>query len=189
DEAWPAPVTSPSVVITNSSRAGDRPRGAPSSRCAPSGAQASRILRGRTRDRSRGGCDAPDRYRRRGRAPIWLWRTRETGSRTNPGGTRGRHVGLAAWLRAKANVAKELRLPRDVVRVADMITPGRRRRVSVGRAGRRYFVLMAGVGMDAAVVRPTKSEVNMNGPPPAPPAVGPSPQPKLPHSHARPPQE
>jgi diacylglycerol kinase (ATP) len=36
--------------------------------------------------------------------------------------------------------------------VADMIASGRTRQVSVGQAGRRYFLLMAGVGMDAAVV-------------------------------------
>ena len=34
-----------------------------------------------------------------------------------------------------------------------MIAAGRTRRVSVGRAGERYFLLMAGVGLDAALVR------------------------------------
>jgi diacylglycerol kinase family enzyme len=37
--------------------------------------------------------------------------------------------------------------------VADMIASGRTRQVSVGQAGRRYFLVMAGVGTDAAVVR------------------------------------
>jgi diacylglycerol kinase (ATP) len=35
---------------------------------------------------------------------------------------------------------------------ADMIASGRPRQESVGQAGPRYFLLMAGVGMDAAVV-------------------------------------
>src|SRR5439155_1417558 len=38
-------------------------------------------------------------------------------------------------------------------RVADMIAAARARRVSVGRAGARYFLLMAGVGLDAELVR------------------------------------
>ncbi len=42
---------------------------------------------------------------------------------------------------------------RDLERVADMIAAGRARRVSVGRAGARYFLLMAGVGLDAVLVR------------------------------------
>ena len=61
---------------------------------------------------------------------------------------------LAVWPGGTANVlARELALPRDLDRVADMIAAGRTRRVSVGRAGKRYFLLMAGVGLDAALVR------------------------------------
>jgi diacylglycerol kinase family enzyme len=44
-------------------------------------------------------------------------------------------------------------LPREIEAVAGMITSGRTRQVSVGQAAQRYFLLMAGVGMDAAVVR------------------------------------
>ncbi len=61
---------------------------------------------------------------------------------------------LAVWPGGTANVlARELGLPRRLDRVADMIAEGRTRRVSVGLAGRRYFLLMAGVGLDAALVR------------------------------------
>jgi diacylglycerol kinase (ATP) len=61
---------------------------------------------------------------------------------------------LAVWPGGTANVlARELGLPRDIERVADMIAAGRVRRVAVGRAGARYFLLMAGVGVDATLVR------------------------------------
>ena len=61
---------------------------------------------------------------------------------------------LAVWPGGTANVlARELGLPRSLERVVDMIASGRTRRVSVGRAGERYFLLMAGVGLDAALVR------------------------------------
>jgi diacylglycerol kinase (ATP) len=60
---------------------------------------------------------------------------------------------LAVWAGGTANVlARELGLPRDLGSIADMIVTGRTRRVSVGRAGARHFLLMAGVGQDAALV-------------------------------------
>ncbi len=66
----------------------------------------------------------------------------------------GGTTSLAVWPGGTANlVAKELGLPGDVDRAADMIAAGQTRRVSVGRAGQRYFLVMAGVGMDAALVR------------------------------------
>jgi YegS/Rv2252/BmrU family lipid kinase len=66
----------------------------------------------------------------------------------------GRQTPLAVWPGGTANVlARELGLPRDPERVADMIAAGRTRRVSVGCAGKRYFLLMAGVGLDASLVR------------------------------------
>jgi diacylglycerol kinase (ATP) len=62
-------------------------------------------------------------------------------------------VSLALWPGGTANVlARELGLPRGLGEVADMIAAARTRRVSVGRAGDRYFLLMAGVGLDAALV-------------------------------------
>lgn len=61
---------------------------------------------------------------------------------------------LAVWPAGTSNVlARELDLPSGLERVADMVAAARTRRVSVGRAGERYFLLMAGIGLDAAVVR------------------------------------
>lgn len=66
----------------------------------------------------------------------------------------GGATALAVWPGGTANVlAREIGLSADVERVADTVAAGRTRRVSVGRAGERYFLLMAGVGLDAAVVR------------------------------------
>ena len=63
-------------------------------------------------------------------------------------------IALAVWPGGTANVlASELNLPHDLDRVADMIAARRIRRVAVGRADTRYFLLMAGVGLDAALVR------------------------------------
>lgn len=66
---------------------------------------------------------------------------------------------LAVWPRGTANVlARELKLPFDAERAADIIARGRAARVHVGCAHmettgeRRYFFLMAGVGLDAEIV-------------------------------------
>ena len=61
---------------------------------------------------------------------------------------------LAVWPGGTSNVlARELGLPGGLDLLADVIAAGATRRVSVGRAGERYFLLMAGVGLDADVVR------------------------------------
>lgn len=72
-------------------------------------------------------------------------------------GTRGR---LGILPRGTANVlACELGLPLDCERAASVIAQGKSRRVHVGYAldetsgAKRYFLLMAGVGLDASVVR------------------------------------
>ena len=66
----------------------------------------------------------------------------------------GRTIPLGVWPGGTANVlARELGLPRDLEGAAAIISAGRVRRVSVGRADGRYFLLMAGVGLDAALVR------------------------------------
>lgn len=53
-----------------------------------------------------------------------------------------------------ANVlARELGVPLDVPAAARLIPQSIPRRVALGRAGQRYFILMAGVGFDAHVVR------------------------------------
>ena len=71
---------------------------------------------------------------------------------------------LAVWPGGTANVlAYELGLPRAVEPVADMIAAGRAHRVSIGQAGQRYFLLITGVGMDAAVVRAVNRRLEAAG--------------------------
>ena len=58
-------------------------------------------------------------------------------------------------------LAQELRIPQsNLPAIAEMLRAGRTRLVDVGKAGERYFLLMAGLGFDAAVVgdvlRPVK---------------------------------
>ncbi len=66
----------------------------------------------------------------------------------------GTETALAVWPSGTSNVlARELELPGSLERLADVLATARIRRVSVGRAGERYFLLMAGVGLDAAVVQ------------------------------------
>lgn len=71
----------------------------------------------------------------------------------------GTRAALAVWPRGTANVlARELRLPFDAKRAAEMIARNNTRRIYVGCAARgddeerRYFLLMAGIGLDASVV-------------------------------------
>ena len=66
---------------------------------------------------------------------------------------------LAVWPRGTANVlARELKLPFDAERAAELIVRGRTKTVYAGCATnessgeRRYFFLMAGIGLDAAIV-------------------------------------
>lgn len=59
---------------------------------------------------------------------------------------------LAFWPGGTANVlAHEIRFPSRVDQVVERILQGQVRRVTVGRANDRYFLLMAGIGLDAAV--------------------------------------
>jgi YegS/Rv2252/BmrU family lipid kinase len=65
----------------------------------------------------------------------------------------GTDVPLALWPGGTSNVlARELGLPGDLDRLARIIAAGTTRRVSVGRAGQRYFLLMAGIGLDAELL-------------------------------------
>jgi diacylglycerol kinase (ATP) len=76
----------------------------------------------------------------------------------------GSDVRLGIWPRGTANVlGRELHLPRQAERVADVIADGNAKRIHVGCAmvestgDLRYFLLMAGIGLDAAIannVRP-----------------------------------
>lgn len=68
-------------------------------------------------------------------------------------------VRLGIWPAGTANVlARELRLPFDAEEAADVFARGKAQRISVGCAieeasgARRYFILMAGIGLDASVV-------------------------------------
>jgi len=66
----------------------------------------------------------------------------------------GTSIRLGVWPGGTANVlARELGLPRQLGAIADVLAAGHARLVSVGRAGDRYFIVMAGIGLDAAVVR------------------------------------
>ncbi len=68
------------------------------------------------------------------------------------GGMAGSRVPLMVIPAGTANVlAKEIGLPLDWVEAADLLRTGRIRRIALGRAGSRPFLLMAGIGVDAAV--------------------------------------
>ena len=71
----------------------------------------------------------------------------------------GTGVRLAVWPRGTANVlGRELRLPRRLERLADVIAAGNVQRAYAccatieSTGARRYFLLMAGIGLDAAIV-------------------------------------
>ncbi|MDQ1591632.1 MAG: hypothetical protein QOG71_2259 [Pyrinomonadaceae bacterium] len=71
----------------------------------------------------------------------------------------GRRVRLGIWPAGTANVlARELQLPFDADGAAEVIARGHTRRIYAGAAteeqsgARRYFFLMAGIGLDASVV-------------------------------------
>src|SRR5215510_15050953 len=72
----------------------------------------------------------------------------------------GTDVRLGILPRGTANVlARELHLPQNITAAADLIIQGNSRRIHVGCATdeesgqQRYFFLMAGIGLDASVVR------------------------------------
>jgi YegS/Rv2252/BmrU family lipid kinase len=71
----------------------------------------------------------------------------------------GTRVRLGIWPAGTANVlARELRLPFDAGGAAEVVARGSTRRIYAGSAteersgARRYFFLMAGIGLDASVV-------------------------------------
>ncbi len=68
-------------------------------------------------------------------------------------GMAGSRVPLMVIPAGTANVlAQEIGLPQDWVEAAGLLRTGRIRRIALGRAGNRPFALMAGIGVDAAVV-------------------------------------
>jgi YegS/Rv2252/BmrU family lipid kinase len=69
-------------------------------------------------------------------------------------GLAGSQTALAVVRGGTANVwAKEARLPRKPGDALRVLEHGETREIDLGLAGERYFLLMAGVGFDAAIVR------------------------------------
>lgn len=67
-------------------------------------------------------------------------------------GLAGSETALAVFPAGTVNVwAREVGIPSDPARNADLLWTGVRRRVDLARAGTRYFLLMAGIGFDADV--------------------------------------
>ncbi len=72
-------------------------------------------------------------------------------------GLMGSAVPLAVVPVGTANVlAKELRLPRDIPELADVIARGKVKQMDMGKADGRYFVLFGSVGFDARVTAELK---------------------------------
>ncbi|MDX2039819.1 MAG: diacylglycerol kinase family lipid kinase [Acidobacteriota bacterium] len=78
----------------------------------------------------------------------------------------GTETTLAVWPCGTANVlAEELRLPRDFDGLAKLIAENSVRTISVGKAVKRqtgwqrYFLLMAGIGLDATIVQNVRPEL------------------------------
>lgn len=68
-------------------------------------------------------------------------------------GLAGTQTALAGMRGGTANIwVKEIRLPKGPEQAMRAIVSGERRRVDLGRAGGRYFLLMCGLGIDAAIV-------------------------------------
>jgi diacylglycerol kinase family enzyme len=69
-------------------------------------------------------------------------------------GLAGSRTALAVLPRGTVNVwAREVVLPRDAEAALRLLESGERRRIDLGRAGGRYFLLMASAGVDSAAVR------------------------------------
>ncbi|MDW8146706.1 MAG: diacylglycerol kinase family lipid kinase [Roseiflexaceae bacterium] len=74
-------------------------------------------------------------------------------------GLAGTRTALAALPVGTVNVwVRELGLPLEPRAAAEALLLARRRRIDLGRAGDRYFLLMAGIGFDAAVVNEVRSD-------------------------------
>jgi YegS/Rv2252/BmrU family lipid kinase len=78
----------------------------------------------------------------------------------------GSGVRLAVWPRGTANVlGLELKLPKQLERLADVIAKGNVQRAHISRVTiektgeERHFLLMAGIGIDAAIVERVRPEL------------------------------
>lgn len=77
-------------------------------------------------------------------------------------GIAGSRASLAVWAGGTANVvARDLQLSADINRLADVIAAGETRRIALGLAKKtggqapdeRYFIMFAGIGLDASIAR------------------------------------
>ncbi|MEE8347173.1 MAG: diacylglycerol kinase family protein [Dehalococcoidia bacterium] len=69
-------------------------------------------------------------------------------------GLAGTDTALALIPAGTVNIwAKEMQIPRRPVKAVKAAIEGERRRADLGRAGERYFLLMAGYGLDGAIAR------------------------------------
>lgn len=76
------------------------------------------------------------------------------------GGAAGSDVPLLVIPGGTSNVlAREIGVPHDLVTGAALLRKGVIRRISLGRAGDRRFVLMAGIGVDAGIVAASNSRL------------------------------
>jgi len=76
------------------------------------------------------------------------------------GGIAGSEVPLLVIPGGTSNVlAREIGLPRDLLACAALLRKGAIRRVSLGLASDRRFVLMAGIGVDAGIVEASNSRL------------------------------
>src|ERR1044072_6193702 len=71
----------------------------------------------------------------------------------------GSSAALAVWPGGTSNVvARDLGMPFDINKIADVIAKAKTRRIALGLAQgredeRRYFFMMAGIGLDASIAR------------------------------------
>ncbi|HQR38347.1 MAG TPA: diacylglycerol kinase family lipid kinase [Blastocatellia bacterium] len=73
-------------------------------------------------------------------------------------GMAGSATPLAIWPAGTANVlARELGLSTEIDDVVETVAHGRPLRIAIGKAGDRYFFLMAGIGLDAAIIRDVRA--------------------------------
>ena len=69
-------------------------------------------------------------------------------------GLAGSETALAVIRAGTVNIwAKEIGIPRKPIEAVRAAVEGERRRIDLGRAGERYFLLMAGYGLDGAIGR------------------------------------
>lgn len=69
-------------------------------------------------------------------------------------GLAGSQTALAPLPAGTVNIwAREVRIPRNPLKAVQAIANGERRKVDLGLAGREHFLLMAGIGLDAAITQ------------------------------------